>query len=152
MKPWFALAVALMRMYGAEPTPRLAYSFTAESGVLHVELVLNQMGREVDLVLPTEWGNATDLHRGVTNLHAREGQLSRTGDPGKAKVQTKKGHARIAYDLIQDWSGVLRESVRHRPHLDSSHIEINTANALVHPQLDLAQPVDCRFEWRLPAG
>lgn len=152
MKPWFALAVALMRMYGAEPTPRLAYSFTAESGVLHVELVLNQMGREVDLVLPTEWGNATDLHRGVTNLHAREGQLSRTGDPGKAKVQTMNGHARIAYDLIQDWSGVLRESVRHRPHLDSSHIEINTANALVHPQLDLAQSVDCSFEWRLPAG
>ena len=54
--------------------------------------------------------------------------------------------------MIQDWSGELRESVRHRPQLDSSHFEINTANALVHPQLDLAQPVDCSFEWRLPAG
>ena len=152
MKPWLVLAVALSTIHGAEPTPRLAYSFRVESGVLHVELVLNHVGREVDLVLPAEWGDAVDLHRGVTNLHAREGQISSTGHPGKAKVQTIKGHARIAYDLIQDWRGVLRGSVRHRPQLDSSHVEINTANALVHPQLDLAQSVDCIFEWRLPVG
>ncbi len=120
--------------------------------MLHVELVLSHTGREVDLVLPTAWGDAVDLHRGVTNLHALEGQISRTDDPGNAKVQTINGRARIAYDLIQDWSGVLRESVRHRPHLDLSHFEISTSNALVHPRLDLAQPVDCSFEWRLPAG
>ncbi len=59
-----------------------------ENGVLHVEHVLNRFGREVDLVLPTVWGDAVDLHRSVTNLHAREGQISRTDDPGKAKVQT----------------------------------------------------------------
>ena len=150
MKLWLALAVTLSTIHAAESTPRLAYSFTADSGVLHVELVLNHFGREIDLVLPTAWGDAVDLHRGVTNLIAHEGQISRTDDPGRAKVQTIKGRARIAYDLIQDWTGALRESVRHRPHLDSSHIEISTANALVHPQLDLAQSVDCVFEWRLP--
>ena len=139
-------------MHGAEPTPKLTYSFGLKSGVLHVELVLNHTGREIDLVLPTSWGDAVNLHRGVTNLYALEGQISKTDDPGQAKIQTIRGRARISYDLVQDWSGVLRESVRHRPHVNSSYLEISTANGLVHPRLDLAQPVDCTFEWRLPSG
>ncbi len=152
MKLCLAFAVTLSTIHGSEPAPKLAYSFRADSGVLQVELVVNHLGREIDLVLPTAWGDAVDLHRGVTNLRALEGQISRTDDAGKAKVQTFKGRARIAYDLIQDWGGALRESVRHRPHLNSSHLEISTANSLVHPQLDLAQSVDCSFDWRLPAG
>lgn len=77
MKPWLALALALSPIHGAEPTPKLAYSFRAQSGVLRVELVLNDIGREIDLVLPTSWGDAVDLHRCVTNLRALEGQISR---------------------------------------------------------------------------
>jgi hypothetical protein len=153
MKPWLALAVALSTIHGAEPTPQLTYSLRAQGGVLHVELVLNRIGRDIDLVLPTAWGDAVCLNRGVTNLHALEGQISMADDlAGKMKVQTVKGRARIAYDLTQGWIGVLRESVRHRPHLDSSHFEFNTANALIHPRLDLAQSVDCTFKWRLPVG
>jgi predicted metalloprotease with PDZ domain len=153
MKLWLALAVALSTLHGAEPTPQLTYSLRAQGGVLHVELVLSRIGREIDLVPPKAWGDAVGLNRGVTNLHALEGQIIRTDDPaGKTKVQTVKGRARIAYDLTQDWSGVLRESVRHRPHLDSSHFEVNTANALIHPRLDVAQSVDCTFKWRVPVG
>lgn len=152
MKLLLAFALALSTLRGVEPTPRLVYTFTPESGVLHVELVVDHVGRETDLVLPTAWGDAVDLHRGVTNLRALDGVIGVTADPGKVRIQTTKGRTRIAYDLIQDWHGELRESVRHRPHVDAAHLEINTANALVHPQFDLGQVVNCSFEWRLPAG
>ena len=152
VKLLLAFALGLSTLRGAEPVPRLAYTFTPEGGVLHVGLLIDHVRRETDLVLPTAWGNVVDLHRGVTNLRALDGVISVTADPGRVRIQTTKGRARIAYDLIQDWQGALRESVRHRPHLDAAHLEINTANALVHPRFDLAQPVNCSFEWRLPAG
>ena len=61
MKPWLALAVALSTIHGAEPAPQLEYSFGAKSGVLHVELVMSQIGSEIDLVPPAAWGDAVEL-------------------------------------------------------------------------------------------
>jgi len=152
MKFWITLAVALSTLPAAVAAPKLAYTFTANNGQLHVELRLHHAAPELDLELPTAWGDAVDLHRAITNLHALEGTLTKTADPGVSKLHTANGRAHIAYDLVQDWTGALRESVRHRPHVDATHFEIAAANALVRPRFDLAQPVVCTFDWRLPAG
>jgi len=112
---------------------KLHYSFTPEMRdgrqVLHVSLTMPQ---GADLVSPTAWGDATGLDKAVVNL--------------------KKESGRVSYDLINDWKGPLRESVRHRPHLEPTYVEINTSNALVHPELALTAPVDCTFDWNLPSG
>ena len=153
MKLGLSLAFVVSTMHGSQPAPRLTYSLKAQNGMLHVDLVIKRIGREIDLVIPTAWGDAVNLHRALTNFRALEGQISSTNDlTGTKRLQTVNGRARIAYDLVQDWTGVLRESVRHRPHVDASHFEINTANALIHPRLDLAQSVDCTFNWQLPVG
>lgn len=120
----------------AEPASRLHYVFTPEAGKLRVAVLLEGVREETDLVLPSASGEAAGLERGIAAM----------------RLTPAKGRARLAYELIQDWQGDSRESVRHRPHVDASHFEINTANAIVHPKLDLAQRVDCTFEWRLPAG
>ncbi|MFN7935529.1 MAG: hypothetical protein U0R19_19520 [Bryobacteraceae bacterium] len=127
-------------------TPQLHYTFTVDGPRLNIELAIRHFPPQTRLIIPTAWGNATDLQNGIQNLRAIEGTL--TADT----LQTAHGQARIAYTLIQDWTGPLNERTRHRPHLDASHFEINTANALVYPDIDLARQVDASFTYRLPAS
>ncbi|MBS1827299.1 MAG: hypothetical protein JST93_18425 [Acidobacteria bacterium] len=136
------LWLALSTLHAA--TPQLHYTFTVDGPRLNIELALRNLPPQINLNTPSSWGNATNLQNCIQNLRAIEGTLS------PDTLQTKNGQARIAYTLVQDWTGPLNERTRHRPHLDTSHFEINTANALVHPAIDLAQHVDVSFTFRLP--
>lgn len=146
------------RLFGAPSPIKLQYGFTprVQDGRLILHVVIDMKGltsTETELVLPSSWGNAIHLARAIVNL--------RTESPGTQLVDTAdasikllrgyaRGNARIAYDLVQDWDGPLRESVRHRAHLEPTYIEVNTSNALIHPNLDQSASVECTFTWKLP--
>lgn len=153
-----ALLLAAWVPLFAAPSPiRLQYQLNpqVEEGrlVLHLRLAMEGLtGTETELVVPSSWGNSIGLTRAVRNLKADTAsfQIVDTDDPAKKILRGTGRRASISYDLVKDWEGGLRESVRHRVHLEPNYLEINTSNALVHPNLDQAAAVDCIFDWELP--
>ena len=110
--------------------PSLHYTLTPAAGTLHVELRMKGVPRGAKPVLPTHWGNADNLGNSLRNLQHH----SKT---------------RLTYDLVQDWQGDLRESVRHRPHVNDAYVEFGTQNGLIYPELPPGDTVNVTFDWRL---
>lgn len=120
---------------------------------LHVTLEVSGIsGNEMEIELPSSWGDVTSLGNAISNLKSET--------PGTAIVDTaesgirilrgvRRGRVRISYDLTKDWDGPLRNSVRHRAQLEPSFLEINTSNALIHPKLASLSRVECTFDWKL---
>src|SRR5437879_10924256 len=77
-----------------------------------------------DLVVPTTWGDAKDLDKGITNL----------------KNVQDAGHVSISYDLVKDWV-VPPPRADHHAILEPEYFEFNTQNGLVHPKFATTTPV-----------
>ncbi|MBL8210190.1 MAG: hypothetical protein JNK87_05740 [Bryobacterales bacterium] len=125
--------LALFALHAASASPTLHYTLTPTAGTLHVELRAKGIPPNTKPVLPTHWGNATDLGHAIRNLQHHSS-------------------SHLSYDLIQDWQGDLRESVRHRPHLTNTYLEIGTQNGLIYPELPPDGRIIITFDWRLPPG
>ena len=145
-------------LLGAAPSTKLRYLFAprVQDSQLILQVAVDMEGIEssgTELVLPSFWGDATRLARAVVNLKTESpgARIVDTADPSKKLLHGfTQGRARISYDLVKDWEGALRESVRHRAHLEPTYLEVNTSNALVHPKLEQSASVDCMFDWTLP--
>jgi hypothetical protein len=105
--------------------------------VLHTVLEFQGGPAEVaNLVLPSSWGSATNLEKGIANL----------------KSVAQGGHVRVSYDLVKDWE-VPPPRADHHAILEPEYFEFTTQNGLVHPPLERSGPVEVNFDWRkLPAG
>jgi len=76
----------------SRPTIVLNYAFepVVNDGKLVMSILLEFQGGPIetaDLVVPTTWGDAKDLGKGIANL----------------KNVHESGHLRISYDLVKDW-------------------------------------------------
>jgi predicted metalloprotease with PDZ domain len=162
-KPVISAAVLIACLAGvalAAPPVKLRYTLNAEQlanrQVLHVTLDIAGIAPNgTKLVLPSSWGEGLNLQTAVLQLRPVSKGLTITDTPDSTVKRlhgAAGGNARIAYDLVKDWDGVLREAVRHRAHLEPEYLEINTRNALVHPDLTQPEIVDCGFTWELPPG
>jgi predicted metalloprotease with PDZ domain len=147
---------ACVSLSGAPSPVKLKYSFTpvVHDGQLTLRVVLDTAGitpNRTELVLPSSWGYAIRLTGAVVDLRAESSgaQIVDTVDTSIKVLQGYvRGRARVSWYLVKDWDGPLRESVRHRVHLDPNYIEV-TSNALVHPRLDQSAFVDCTFQWNV---
>jgi predicted metalloprotease with PDZ domain len=115
----------------------LTYTFeptvTATATVLHVTLKIQGIpdARE-QIEVPTQWAGET-LH-GVVNLHPLSDGV-------------------LAYDVVKDWTGRFTHPAEFHGSLLPEYIEVNGANALIHPKLSDLTPVTVHFDWRkLPTG
>lgn len=137
--------------YKLEPRPNSSQS------LLHVEVAVKglQQPYNAALIVPSSWGNASNLAKAVRNLaaHTPGQRIVDSPDPDRKQVQGyTKGPLVYSYDVVNDWEGPMRESVRHRPHVETAYIEVNARNAFVLPDIGDSQPVQCTFEWKLPPG
>jgi len=114
-----------------QAAPRLRYTLTVDAGAVHIALAASDIPASARIVHPTHWGNAGNLGNAIRNLRQRS-------------------NADLSYDLVQDWQGDLRESVRHRAHITDTYIEFGPPNGLLYPQLPPDQKVSVELDWRLP--
>lgn len=139
----------------------LAYTFepVVRDGKTALQVVLEFFGGPTgtdELELPSEWGGSAHLEAAITGLQtlSPEVTLFDTADPARKQVRfPPRTLVRIRYDLVKDWSGPLRDAVRHRPDLSANYLQINTNNALIHPSFGQTTPVHVTFDWqKLPAS
>ncbi len=133
-----AVAACAASVSASQPRPKtvLNYSFEPEvnDGKLVLHIVLEFKGGPIEtasLEVPTAWGNATHLEKGIANLTNTH----------------RDGHVRVSYDLIKDWV-VPPPRADHHAILEPEYFEFNTENGLVHPRLKSAAPVEVHFDWR----
>ena len=130
-------------MHGSHPRPTIVLNYAfepvANDGKLVMRILLEFQGGPIetaDLVVPTTWGDAKDLDKGIANL----------------KNVHEAGHVRISYDLVKDWV-VPPPRADHHAILEPEYFEFNTQNGLVHPKFAPTTPVEVHFDWRkLPPG
>jgi predicted metalloprotease with PDZ domain len=132
------IAVCAISVYPSHPRPTvvLNYAFEplANDGKLVMRILLEFQSRPMetaDLVVPTAWGDAKDLEKGITNL----------------KNVHDAGSVRISYDLVRDWV-VAPPRADHHAILEPEYFEFNTQNGLVHPKIASTAPVEVHFDWR----
>jgi len=131
------LAACAMSVYaGPRPTIVLNYSFepVVNDGKLVLHILLEFQSGPIEtasLVVPTAWGGATHLEKGISNL---------------SNVHNA-GHVRISYDLAKDWV-VPPPRADHHAIIEPEYFEFNTQNGLVHPPLETSAPVEAHFDWR----
>lgn len=137
------IVVCAISVYASNPRQAIVLNYAfepvASDGKLVMRIVLEfQSGpiETADLVVPTAWGDAKDLDKGITNL----------------KNVQDAGHVRISYDLVKDWV-VPPPRADHHAILEPEYLEFNTQNALVHPKFATTARVEIHFDWRkLPPG
>ena len=129
VSPCWCLAILIplsVPLFGSPSPVKLRYQFTPrlQDGQLILHVVIDMEGiapAGTELVLPSSWGNAIRLTRAVRNVRTESpgASIIDTGDSSRKLLRgIARGRARISYDLVNDWDGPLRESVRHRAHLD----------------------------------
>jgi hypothetical protein len=157
----FVACLAVVTNSRGESRSDLTYTFTPDlsgpSPVLHVELSFkeNSAGESV-LILPTTWAGQVDLFRSVQTLRSSDPAISTaaTNNPGEFLLHYPPAKKiRIAYDLMNDWSGSLWHPKEFRAVVSDSDIVFNGQNGLVHPELGPNAQVRVDFTWsELPGG
>jgi len=137
----------------------LTYTFdptvTATSTALHVTLRFRG-GRDAqeEVEVPSEWAGET-LH-GVTNLRALSVETvvaDNTSRGSKIMRHLPNQEVVLAYDIVKDWTGRFNHPAQFHGAILPEYIEINGANALIHPKLSAQTQVTVHFDWKkLPAG
>jgi predicted metalloprotease with PDZ domain len=130
-------------MYASHPRPTIVLNYAfeplAKDGKLVMRILLEFQSRPIEtanLVVPSTWGDAKDLEKGITNL----------------KNVHDAGYIRISYDLVKDWV-VPPPRADHHAILEPEYFEFNTQNGLVHPKIAATAPVEVHLDWRkLPPG
>jgi len=137
----------------------LTYTFeptvTPGETILHVTLKFHgDPATEEEIDVPSEYGGEP-LH-GVTHLRALspDTAIVETNLPGVRLVRHRPDHAVVlAYDVVKDWTGRFRHPDEFHAVIMPEYIEVNGANALVHPKLSAKTPLTVYFDWnRLPVG
>ena len=136
------LAAYAMSGCATHPDPAIVLNYSFEPAVndgnLVMHVLLEFQGRPIQtesLVVPSAYGGATHLEKGITNLtNTYHG-----------------GRNRISYDLVRDWVVSPPRADLHAI-LEPEYFEFNTQNGIVHPQLETLTPVEVHLDWRkLPA-
>jgi predicted metalloprotease with PDZ domain len=157
----FVACLGVVTISRGESRSSLAYTFTPDLRgpvpVLHVELSFQgNSGGESVLILPTTWAGQVDLFRSVQNLRSLDPAISTvaTNNPGEFLLHYPPAKKiRIAYDLLNDWTGSLRHPKEFRAVVSNSDIVFNGQNGLVHPELGPNAQVRVDFTWNeLPRG
>ena len=127
-----------MSGHGRHSPPAVFLSYSFEPAVTHGKLVMHTVlefpggpSEAANLEVPSAWGDATQLEKGITNLTST----------------VHGGHVNVSYDLTKDWI-VPPPRADHHPILEPEYFEFNTQNALVHPQLESGAQVEVHFDWR----
>jgi predicted metalloprotease with PDZ domain len=75
--------------------------------------------------------------------------ISDTATPDAATIRYRQnGEVALTYDLVKDWTGPLVYPFQFHPVLMPNYLEINGANALVHPKLEARSLVTSNFDWQ----
>ncbi|PYT27636.1 MAG: hypothetical protein DMG57_17665 [Acidobacteria bacterium] len=132
------IVVCPISVYASHPHPTIVLNYAfkplVNNGKLVMRILLQFQGGPIenaDLVVPTTWGDAKDLDKGIANL----------------KNVHEAGHVRISYDLVKDWV-VPPSRADHHAILEPEYFEFNTQNGLVHPKFATTTRVEVRFDWR----
>jgi predicted metalloprotease with PDZ domain len=145
--------------FPADGTGRiLTYAFdptvTSTGTVLHVTLEFQGIpGGQEEVEVPSQWADET-LH-GLINLRALSADtvVADTTSPGSKTVRHPDQEVVLAYDVVKDWTGRFSHPAQFHGAILPEYIEINGANALIHPKLSAQAQVSVNFDWnKLPAG
>lgn len=101
--------------------------------------------------LPSEWAGQSGLEDEIRNLKPLSADTTiSNGDPASTKIVhfPRKGAVRLAFDLVQDWSGAFRHPMQFRAVLEPDFFEFTTQNALVHPIFHPNDHVTVHLEWK----
>lgn len=140
-----------------EPPRRLAYRFDLrQPGRVHVSLETPSPAAGAEMLdLPSQWAEARDLQRSIENLKitGSEVSLEPTSRLARFTLKAKPGTlVRVDYDLVQDWTGPLRASERHRVLIGPELVEFNGDTGLVAPKMETTAAVQVSFDFvNLPA-
>ena len=146
--------------FPADGTGRiLTYTFdptvTTTGTVLHVTLKFHgSPGPQEEVEVPSQWAGET-LH-GVVNLRALsvDTAVADTASPGTKIIRhLPDKDVILAYEVVKDWTGRFSHPAQFHGAILPEYIEINGANALIHPKLSAQMQVTVHFDWKkLPAG
>jgi len=140
---------------------KISYTFapdlTESVPVLHVtfEFHGNSAG-ESTLDLPTTWAGERDFYKSIHKLRSTDPQCTLTplANPGTVLLKYPPHRkVRVAYDLMNDWSGALRYPKEHRAVVQETNMIFNGQNGLVIPELAQESHMQASFSWKdLPKG
>jgi predicted metalloprotease with PDZ domain len=159
---WFAAAATsnfAQCRFPADGAGRiLTYTFdptvTTTGTVLHVTLKFQgSPGAQEEVEIPTQWADET-LH-GLVNLRALsvDTVIADTTSPGSKILRHPDREVVLAYDVVKDWTGHFTHPAQFHGAILPEYIEINGANALIHPKLSAQTQVTVNFDWtKLPAN
>jgi len=160
---WLAAAAtpnSAQCLFPADGTGRiLTYTFdpavTATGTILHVTLKFHGgPGAQEEVEVPAQWAGET-LH-GAINLRALSADtvVADTTPPGSRIIRhLPNREVVLAYDMVKDWTGRFNHPAQFHGAILPEYIEINGANALIHPKLPAQTQVTVHFDWKkLPAA
>lgn len=147
-------AIAQCRFTSAGSGRVLTYAFdaavTPPSTVLHVTLKFRGGPEGTEQIeVPADWAGQT-LHA-VKNLRALspDTSISDATPPDAATIRFRPNEEVIlTYDLVKDWTGPFVHPLQFHAVLMPHYLEINGANALVHPKLEAQSAVTVNFDWQ----
>lgn len=132
----------------------LTYTFdpavTTTGTVLHVTLTFHGgPNAQEEVEVPSQWAGET-LH-GVVNLRALSADtvVADTTSPGSKMIRHLPDQDLVlAYDVVKDWTGPFSHPAQFHGAILPEYIEINGANALIHPKLSAQTQVSVHFDWK----
>lgn len=107
-----------------------------------------------NLKLPDEWGGQSELYRSVQNLKAKNAVVSDTEKPNEKLLTHEPGQKiTVIYELVQDFTGPLKNEVRYRPVIEKDYIHWIGYTVWVLPDWNDKEIVSVSIKWRnLPAS
>lgn len=120
---------------------------------IHVEITFeNQARGPASIVLPSESFGQTQLYRNIQNLRLVGSPAFPTpgSDPAKVTIN-QPGRVRLAYDVIQSWTGDLpRNNEFHSGVIDRTNFSFCGESLWVLPDWDINAQHKFSIHWRAP--
>lgn len=113
--------------------------------------ILGDDDGRTEIRLPNEWGGQRELYRAVKNLTVAgaDAKIVDSDEPHIKTILHKPSEPiTLTYDLVQDFPGKLKNSVRYRPVVSDEHIHWIGSTVWVLPSWEDTKPLDIEVEWR----
>lgn len=142
--------VGAAAVISANPTP-LKITVESASPVYRVSVTFpGEADGTTNIQLPDEWGGQRELHKAIRNLAAAKGvKLSDTDKPFVKTISHKPGQkVTVTYEIVQDFTGPLKNAVRYRPVTDAGYIHWIGNTVWILPDWDDQTDTDIAIEWK----
>lgn len=105
---------------------------------------------KTEIELPNEWGGQKELYKAINDLRISTAgaSLTDTGSPNLRTISHRPGEElTIEYIIAQDFSGPLKNNIRYRPVVETSHLHWIGHTVWVRPRWNDSDKIDVTFSW-----